>query len=116
MNTPHLYLRLCAVVACAILAFELCGQEPPTSRRVTGQENIAGTQVIINEVNTDQFPKVRIFATVLKEGVPLKGLDAADFRVREDEVDQKPLTVAPKLPPLSVVVTLDVSEIGRAHV
>ncbi len=109
MNTPHLYLRLGAVVACAIWAFELCGQEPPPSPRVTGQENAAGTQVIINEVNTDQFPEVRLFATMLKEGVPLKGLDASDFRVREDEVDQKPLTVAPKLPPLSVVVTLDVS-------
>jgi VWFA-related protein len=109
MNTPHLYLQLCAVVACAIWASELCGQEPPTSRRVTGQVNAAGTQVIINEVNTDQFPEVRLFATVLKEGVPLKGLGASDFRVREDEVDQKPLTVEPKLPPLSVVVTLDVS-------
>jgi VWFA-related protein len=109
MNTPHLYLQLCAVIACAIWASELCGQEPPTSRRVTGQENAAGTQVIINEVNTDQFPEVRLFATVLKEGVPLKGLDASNFRVREDEVNQKPLTVEPKLPPLSVVVTLDVS-------
>jgi VWFA-related protein len=52
---------------------------------------------------------VRIFATVLKDGTPLKGLGAADFRVRADEVDQEPLSVEPKLPPLSVVITLDAS-------
>lgn len=85
------------------------GQDQPSSRRVTGKETAAGSQVIINEVNTDQFPKVRIFATILKDGQPLKGLTASDLRVREDEVDQEPLTVEPKLPPLSVVITMDTS-------
>lgn len=36
-----------------------------------------------------------------------KGLTAADFRVREDEVNQGPLQVEAKLPPLSVVITVD---------
>jgi VWFA-related protein len=85
------------------------GQGQPVSPRITGQEGAAGAQMIINEVNTDQYPQVRIFATVLKDGAPLKGLSAADFRVREDEVDQEPITVEPKLPPLSVVITLDTS-------
>ncbi len=42
-------------------------------------------------------------------GAPLRGLGAADFKVREDEVEQEPLTVVPKLTPLSAVVTLDTS-------
>ncbi|MDQ3772995.1 MAG: VWA domain-containing protein [Pseudomonadota bacterium] len=85
------------------------GQDQPVSRRVTGKEVATGAHVIINEVNTTQYPQVRLFVTVLKEGTPLKGLGASDFRVREDEVDQEPLTVEPKLPPLSIVITLDTS-------
>jgi len=77
--------------------------------RVTGQESAAEAQVILNEVNTDQYPRVRIFTTVLKDGAPLRGLGASDFRVREDEVDQEPITVESELPPLSVVITLDTS-------
>jgi VWFA-related protein len=85
------------------------GQAQPGSRHIAGKNGAAGAQVIINEVNTDQYPQVRIFATVLKDGAPLPGLGAADFRVREDEVDQEPLAVEPRLPPLSVVLTLDTS-------
>ena len=36
-------------------------------------------------------------------------LGPGDFRVREDEVDQEPITVTPRLTPLSVVLTLDTS-------
>ena len=84
----------------------LQAQDEP-SRRVTGQENAAGTEVRINQIETSEFPKVTIFATVLKDGSPVQGLGASDFRVREDEVDQEPITVVPKLTPLSVVLTLD---------
>lgn len=85
------------------------GQDQPVSRRVTGKEVATGAHVIINEVNNDQYPQVRIFVTVLKDGTPLKGLGTSDFRVREDEVDQEPLIVEPKLPTLSVMIILDTS-------
>lgn len=104
----HLKL-ICVSLLLMLTALDAYGQNPPVSRRITGKEGATGTQVLINEVNTSQYPQVRIFATVLKNGIPLKGLGASDFRVREDEVDQEPLTVEPKLPPLSVVITLDTS-------
>jgi VWFA-related protein len=85
----------------------LDAQEP--SRRVTGEQAAAGAQVQLNQIDTSEFPKVTIFATVLKDGVPLPDLDSRDFRVREDEVDQEPITVVPKLTALSVVLTLDTS-------
>jgi Ca-activated chloride channel family protein len=87
----------------------LSAQEQATSRSVTGQQQAAGTEVTINQIDTSAYPKVSIFATIAKDGVPLKGLGADDFRVREDEVDQSPLTVVPKLTPLTAVVALDTS-------
>jgi VWFA-related protein len=80
-----------------------------SSPRVTGEQSAAGAEVRINQIDTFEFPKVTIFATVLKEGAPVPGLTDKDFRVREDEVDQEPITVVPKLTPLSVVLTLDTS-------
>jgi Ca-activated chloride channel family protein len=69
----------------------------------------AGTQIILNEVNTADYPDVRLFTTVLRDGKPVPGLTAKDFRVREEEIDQEPLQVEPRLPPLSVIITLDAS-------
>jgi VWFA-related protein len=92
-----------------LIAVSTYGQAQPLLRHVTGKEDATGAQVIINEVNTEQYPQVRIFTTVLKEGTPVQSLSASDFCVREDEVDQEPLTVEPQLPPLSVVLTLDTS-------
>lgn len=100
----HIHCSLALLTTAAVL-----GQDEPTSRRVTGAERAVGSQVQINQIETSAFPKVTVFATVLKEGVPIKGLGAKDFRVREDEVDQEPLTVVPKTTPLSVVLTLDTS-------
>jgi VWFA-related protein len=109
-GSPVTILRCRSVFV--LVAFALNGflpaQEEP-SRRVTGQEKAAGAQVQINQIDTSQFPKVTIFSTVLKDGTPVPGLGPNDFRVREDEVDQEPLTVIPKLTPLSVVLTLDTS-------
>lgn len=85
----------------------LHAQQP--SPRVTGEQAAAGAEVRINQIDTSEFPEVTIFAAILKEGAPVPGLGASDFRVREDEVDQEPLTVTPKLTPLSVVLTLDTS-------
>lgn len=98
-----------AAAALGVAQFGAFGQDEATTRRVTGQENAQGSQVIINQIDTSAFPKVTIFATVLKDGKPLRGLGAKDFKVREDEVEQEPLTVVPKLTPLSAVVTLDTS-------
>ena len=95
----------------AFVAASTCvlrAQEPP-SPRVTGEEKAAAAEVLINQIETSEFPKVTIFATVLKDASPVQGLSASDFRVREDEVDQEPITVVPKLTPLSVVLTLDTS-------
>ncbi len=94
-----------------LLAFSgaIAHAQSESSPRVTGQEKAAGAQVQINQIDTSQFPKVSIFATVLKDGEPVSGLSTGDFRVREDEVDQEPITVTPKLTPLSVVLTMDTS-------
>jgi VWFA-related protein len=100
----HLFVsRVVFLSAFAGIVPILDAEEP--SPRVTG----AGAQVQLNQVDTSEFPKVAIFATVLKDGVPVPGLGAGDFRVREDEVDQEPITVVPKLTALSVVLTLDTS-------
>ena len=79
------------------------------SRRVNTQNAAAGAEVLINQVDTSAFPKVSIFATVLRDGQPVDKLTANDFRVREDEVDQEPLTVTPKLAALNAVITVDTS-------
>ncbi len=84
-------------------------QDEAVSRSVEGRQKAAGAQVVINQIDTSAFPKVTIFALVSRDGVPLKGLGAADFRVREDEVDQAPLTVVPKLTQLNAVIALDAS-------
>ena len=85
------------------------GQDGAPSRNVTGREQAAGAKVIINQIDTSAYPKVTIYTSVLKDGVPLRGLKAGDFRVREDEIDQEPLTVVPQLTPLSAVMALDCS-------
>jgi VWFA-related protein len=99
------------VIFVVFLAFgsAIAPAQSESSPRVTGQESAAEAQVQINQIDTSQFPMVSIFATVLKDGEPVPGLSASDCRVREDEVDQEPITVTPKLTPLSVVLTLDTS-------
>lgn len=93
----------------AIFAASAAAQEASRTPRVDGQGAAVEIEIILNEVNTDDYPQVLILATVLEGGVPRTGLGAGDFRVREDEVDQAPLTVEPQLPPLWVVVALDSS-------
>ncbi|TNC47727.1 VWA domain-containing protein [Rubellimicrobium rubrum] len=77
--------------------------------RVDAVDEAGVAEVILNEINTDAYPEVRLFVTVLRDGEPVDGLVASDFRVREDEVDQTPLTVEAQLPPLSVVLAIDTS-------
>ena len=84
-------------------------QDEATTRRVQGAQGALNAEVIINQVDTSQYPKVSIFTTVLKDGEPVSGLTDKDFTVKEDEVDQEPLRVAPKLDPLNAVITLDTS-------
>ena len=97
------------VAACVLWAASAGAQAPGSDPRVDGQDGAADADVIINEIDSDGYPDMRIFATVLRDGRPVTGLSAADFRVREEEVDQQPLTVDPQLPPLSIVMALDSS-------
>lgn len=71
--------------------------------------NSAGRKLQINQIDTSGFPKVNIFALVTENEQPVSGLTDADFKVREDEVPQEPITVAAQVQPLSVVLTLDTS-------
>ncbi|WP_299655315.1 VWA domain-containing protein [uncultured Jannaschia sp.] len=89
------------------LAGQAIAQE--TEPRVDAVAPEGAAEVVLNEVNINAYPDVRLFVTVQSEGEPVTGLSAEDFRVREDEVDQSPLTVDPQLPPLSVVLATDAS-------
>ena len=100
---------LLALMLSVIIATNTSAQDQQVFRRVNVKEVTQGLHVIINEINAENYPKIRIFTTVLKDGKPLKGLGVADFKVNEDEVAQEPLAVEPKLPTLSVVLTLDIS-------
>lgn len=100
---------LIAIWLLLVLASSALAETTEEGVRVTGQDDAAGATIILNELNIENYPDVLILATVLKNGQPVSGLTAEDFRVREDEVNQEPLTVEPELPPLSVVVALDTS-------
>jgi VWFA-related protein len=94
----------------SLLTVTTCfAEDTVTSRQVKGVGEAGSSEIIINQVEISSYPKVTIFATVLKNGEPQKGLGASDFKIREDEVEQEPITVESKLTPLSVVVALDVS-------
>ncbi len=109
------YIRLvafCFGTCLAVLMNSLSvavAQDEAASRRVQGIGAAGGAEVQINQIDTSGYPKVSIFAAVSRGGEPVLGLNAQDFRVKEDEVDQEPLTVAPKVSPLTAVVTIDTS-------
>ena len=99
-------IKLLTVLLAALFPAFLNAQEAP---RVDGQNDASGTTILLNELNSSAYPDMQIFATVLRDSTPVTGLTADDFRVREDEVDQQPLIVEAQLPPLSVVLAVDVS-------
>jgi Ca-activated chloride channel family protein len=109
MKKSYFLFLMSGIFLLLCLAGPLAAQDQATSRSVEGQEQAVDAQVVINQIDTSAFPKVTLFASVIKNGVPLKGLGAGDFRVREDEIDQEPITVVPKLTPLNAVVALDTS-------
>ncbi|TWH00589.1 VWFA-related protein [Mesorhizobium sp. J18] len=101
---------ICLVLfSCSLSVSAVVAQDAAEQPRVETAGSADGSELVLNEINTDNYPDVAIFATVLKDGEPVTGLDAGDFKVSEDEVEQEPLTVEAQLPPLSVVVTVDVS-------
>lgn len=109
LRTTSFCLRLISCVSGVLLVSDAFAQDGVITRRVDTKGVGTATEVIINQVDTSAYPKVTIFATVLRGGQPVIGLDDKDFRVREDEVDQEPLTVVPKLTALNAVVTIDTS-------
>lgn len=102
-------MKRLAILLLGLSVGSALAQAPEGPPRVTGEDEAAGAEIILNELNAESYPDMLVLATVLRDGAPLTGLTASDFRVREDEVDQEPLTVEPQLPPLSVVVALDSS-------
>ncbi|WP_179380394.1 vWA domain-containing protein [Jannaschia marina] len=97
-----------SVAVATLLALPVAAQET-AEPRVETRDAAEGLELVLNEINTEGYPDVALFATVLRDGAPVAGLGPDDFRVSEDEVEQEPLTVEAQLPPLSVVVTVDVS-------
>ena len=69
----------------------------------------SGTTITINQVETSEFPKVKLFGSVSRSGIPLTGLTAKNFRVREDNVEQGPIKVLTQREAISAVVLLDIS-------
>ncbi|MGL4961438.1 MAG: vWA domain-containing protein [Inquilinus sp.] len=98
-----------AAAICASMAGPVVAQDAAEPPRVSTRQGASGTELTLNEINTENYPDVAIFATILKDGEPVTGLGTGNFKVSEDEVEQSPLTVEAQLPPLSVVVTVDVS-------
>ena len=104
--TPLILSASLVLVGSPVLAQQA---ESVSSRRIDGVNRAEEGSIQINQVDTSEFPRVNIFLSVSKDGRPLKNLAAKDFRIREDEVDQEPITVNPQLSPLSVVLTVDTS-------
>jgi len=100
------YIKFFCIFVFTLFSTYSHAQQTP---RVDGKNQASGAKVLLSELNSSAYPDMQIFATVLMDGVPVTGLTANDFRVREDEVDQQPLTVEAQLPPLSVVLAVDVS-------
>ncbi len=67
-------------------------------------------QVVINQVDNSLFPKIKLFVSVLDAaGKMIRGLGEKDFVVKEDEVEQSPVTVETQLPSIATVLVLDTS-------
>lgn len=69
----------------------------------------SGTRVTINQIEVAEFPRVKLFASLTRSGVPLGGLTEENFRVRENGVDQVPIRVVAEKDAISTVLLLDVS-------
>ncbi len=77
-------------------------------------QDSGGNVVEIGAVNTDGFPELEFYVTVLDPaGVPIQGLTAADFQVFADEQQAEVISVENFIEeslPISVVLAIDTSE------
>ncbi|MEN6437239.1 MAG: VWA domain-containing protein [Syntrophobacter sp.] len=68
------------------------------------------TQIVVNQVDISGFPNVILFVSVLDPGgKPNLGLSPQDFSLKEDEVDQSPVSVRTQLPSIASALVLDSS-------
>ncbi|MEO0413929.1 MAG: VWA domain-containing protein [Verrucomicrobiota bacterium] len=69
----------------------------------------SGTKIKINQIVTDDYPEVTLYTTITRAGVPLAGLSEENFRIREDGIDQQPLTVESQAVAIKTLMLIDVS-------
>src|SRR5690606_15756360 len=85
--------------ALVLLSVSSANAEDQAGTRDVRLKDASARHLQINQIETSKFPRVDIFATILEGEQPITGLSASDFRVREDEVEQEPIHVEPRLLP-----------------
>src|SRR5579862_8460505 len=72
-NRKVLAVSLAVWTLASVIPTHATSADTATSRNVTGRASAAGSQIILNQIDTSTFPNVSIYSTVLKDGAPLRG-------------------------------------------